>query len=158
MKQFRFSRLVLFLYDVVRLIVIVGIMTQLGKTSLSDGSYPYLVYASSQALFPIMTWFIYFDAESHLSYFPLNITGKCMHMLLSGIWVFFTISQFSSVISFELFICLGLTLIILFTDIISILGMVFVKKGFEKVIHKKDDIYQHNSGIISETDIDIGGL
>jgi hypothetical protein len=128
MKRFWVLRLILFLYDVARLIVIVGIMTQLGKLSLSDESYPYLVYASAQALFPIMTWFIYSDAEKYLVYLPLNIAGKSINILLSGIWAFSSASPILASMSFELFVCLGLTLIILFTDIINILGMVYVKK------------------------------
>lgn len=133
-------RLVLFLYDVVRLVVIVGIMTQLGKLSLADASYPYLVYASSQALFPIMTWFMYTDAEKYFAYFSLNIAGKGIYILLSGLWAFFVISQQSAAIFLDLFICLGLTLIILFTDIISIIGMVFVRKGLKKISPGSDDI------------------
>jgi hypothetical protein len=128
MKRFRFLQLVLFLYDLVRLIVIVGIIAQLGKVSLLNGSFPYLVYSSSQALFPIMTWFIYTDAEKYLAYFPLNIAGKGVNILLSAIWVFHAASEISSSMSFELFLCLGLTLIIVFTDIMSILGMIFIKK------------------------------
>jgi hypothetical protein len=119
--------------------VIVGIMTQLGKLSLSDGSYPYLVYASAQALFPIMTWFIYSDTEKYLAYFPLNITGKSINILLSGIWIFSAISQVLATMSYEIFVCLGLTLIILFTDIISILGMFFVEKSVKKSIQDEVD-------------------
>jgi hypothetical protein len=136
----------LFFYDLARFIVTVAIMTQLGNLSLSDGSYPYLVYASAQALFPIITWFIYSDPEPYLVYLPLNIAGKCISILLSGIWAFFTISELSPTMPFPLFVCLGLTLIIMFTDIISILGMIFIKKGFEKIIQDKND--QNDNRII----------
>ncbi len=158
MKQFRFLRLIFCLYDTARLIVIVGIITQLGKLSLYDGSYPYLVYASAQALFPVMTCFVYFDAEKYLAYFPLNIMGKCINILLSGIWVFHAVSGFLAAMSFDFFVCLGLTLIIMFTDIISILGMVFVKKGFSGSFQKHDDIHQHNLEHGPEADQNIGGI
>jgi uncharacterized membrane protein len=169
MKKFRFSRLILFLYDAARLIVIVGIMTQLGKQSLFDNSFPYLLYASAQTLFPIMTWFIYFDAEQYLTYIPLNITGKCINIVLTGIWAFFTVTQPSSIMTYDLFVCLGLTLIILFTDIISIVGMVFIKRGFRNSIHNQidndrhGDSHQQNTENNSEVEADnqqnsIGGI
>jgi hypothetical protein len=156
MNRFRVSRLVLFLYDIARLFVIVATMTQLGKLSLFDGSFPYLVYASSQALFPIMTWFIYMDAKTHLAYIPLHITGKCIHIVLSGVWIFGAVSTGLATLSFDLFVCLGLTLIILFTDIISILGMFFVKRGFS--VQDQTDIQQNNDENNSVLSNDIGGM
>lgn len=152
-------------------------MTQLGKQSLGESSYPYLVYASSQVLFPMMTWFIYTDAETYLAYIPLNIAGKCVFLVLSGIWFFHVVPELSEM-SFDFFISLGLTLIIFFTDIVSILGMIFVKKGLEKTGKKRNELTsskiqqndacqisenqiddnQHKAEIDSETDTIIGGM
>jgi hypothetical protein len=150
MKRLRFLPLILFLYDSARLVMIVGIFTQLGKVSLFDGLYPYLVFASSQTLFPIMTWFIYLDAEKHHTYLPLNITGKCINIVLSGVWAFSTGWELSGTMSFDIFICLGLTLIIIFTDIMSILGMIFLKKGLNQS-------FQNQSEIDSEVNASDGG-
>jgi hypothetical protein len=158
MKRFQFSRFALFFYDLARFIVIVAIMTQLGKLSLSDGAYPYFVYASAQALFPIMAWFIYTDAEDYLNYFPLNIAGKIISILLSGIWVFSVFSGMLSSMSYDLFICVGLTFIILFTDIISIVGMAFMKKGLKNSLHDKINAEREKREINSEVDDMIGGM
>ena len=108
-------------------------MTQLGKVSLAGGDFPFLVYASSQALFPIMGWFLYSDAEKFAPYFPLNIAGKCISILLSGIWLFNSVPGLNmATMTVGLLMSLGLTLIIMFTDIISILALHFVRKGLEK--------------------------
>jgi hypothetical protein len=148
MKRFRVLLLILFFYDIARFIVMVGMMTQLGKFSLTDSMYPVLAFASAQALFPIMTWFLSIDAENHLAYLPLSIAGKIINIVLSGIWAFFAVSQLSAAISYQIFICLGLTLVIVCTDIVSIAGMVFVKKGFRK----------NDSDINPKIDHAIGGM
>ncbi len=145
-------------YDVVRLIVIIGVITRLGRQSVSQDSYPYLVYASAQALFPIMAWFVYLNAEKYFAYLPLNIAGKCINIVLSGIWGFRVVSGFSETMSFEFFMCLGLTLIVMFTDIISIVGMAFIKKGLEKSVQDQNDIDQHYGKIESKADNTIGGI
>ncbi len=160
MNNYRFSRLFLFLYDVVRLVLIVSTMTQLGKLSLGKGSYPYLVYTSPQALFPIMAWFVYFDAEKYAGYFPLNIAGKCVSILLTGIWVFNALPVNRAAMSVDFLICLGLTVIIMFADIISILGIVFVRRGLEAVRRKNADNQpaENDSGIHSQANNSNGGM
>jgi hypothetical protein len=86
MKVYRPLRLVLFAYEFIRLIIIISLISAAPE---GERSVPYLVYAASNALYPLMAFFMWFNLSEYRSYVLLYTAGKCIAAAAAAGWVFF---------------------------------------------------------------------
>ncbi|MDR0554549.1 MAG: hypothetical protein LBG76_07115 [Treponema sp.] len=89
MEVYRPLRAVLFGYDCVRLLLIVGfILPVVPFPGISGGmTFPYLVYAAPNALFPLMSLFVWRRFSTHRSYIMLYTAGKSIVLAAALGWI-----------------------------------------------------------------------
>ena len=124
----------LFFYETLRILLLVVFLF---VASLEGGSasetvngtfFPYVVYLSSNALFPLMTLFVWLKREEYRNYLPLYIAGKIVALVSFYAWEFFTFREFAGM-GFtlkDLFIFWGSVFISLL-DILSVWGAWTIK-------------------------------
>jgi hypothetical protein len=135
-EVFRPLRAALFLYECVRLLVLVGVFSLLGPGE-GAGPFPWLVYTVPNALFPLMALFVWRRFSRSGAYIPLYISGKCIVLAVAfGFCVFSRQDIYTALYlrSPGIFMILGSLLFLLFGDLLSAAGgLALVKKlqGFE---------------------------
>jgi len=77
------------------LLVLFFIITLLGASSAGGASFPYLVYLSANALFPLMTLFLWLRLEEYRNYLPLYIAGKIITVVSFYAWEFLSSHELS---------------------------------------------------------------
>jgi hypothetical protein len=75
MDVYRPLRAILFGYEVVRLLVLIGLYTAFAGAE-GGGAFPYLVFAAPNALFVLMSFFLLLDLAAYRSYLTLYRAGK----------------------------------------------------------------------------------
>ena len=92
MDLYRFLGAGLFFYECLRLLLLVVFMF-LGNP-VNGGFFPYLVYLSSNALFPLMVLFVWLRPAEYRNYLSLYITGKIVALVSFYAWQFFSFREF----------------------------------------------------------------
>jgi hypothetical protein len=124
-------RMVLFVYEFFRLIVLLGVFAVLGPLhGISGGGgftnrlFPYVVYVVPNALFPLMTYFVWIRLSLYQSYVPLYIAGKTITLVAVIGWSVFCFSRIVAALSIGArgMGILGLILLLTATDGLSVLG------------------------------------
>ena len=82
----------LFLYECLRLLMLVFFLLFASFESASSGSYT--VYMSSNALFPLMALFIWLKPDEYRNYITLYIAGKLVFLVSFYTWEIFTSRDF----------------------------------------------------------------
>jgi hypothetical protein len=97
MKLYRPLRISLFLYDLIRLILMISLFSVFGLSLAGEetGVFPYLVYAAAHALFPLMTLFLWLQYSAYESYIFLYIAGKAIGIVSIFAWI---ISSFQNIL------------------------------------------------------------
>jgi hypothetical protein len=137
MKIYRPLRISLFVYDLVRLILMIRLLSVFGLSLASEdsGIFPYLVYAVPQALFPLMTLFILLQFPVYDSYIVLYIAGKTIGIVSVFAWIVFSflnILASLAVDAAETAAVLGGVLLLAATDALSIGGAVLLKNRLSR--------------------------
>ena len=83
----------LFVYECLRLLVLVIFLLMLPLGGSTGGPYP--VYMSSNALFPIMALFMWLRFEEYRNYIALFIAGKVIAMVSFFVWEVFSFMEFA---------------------------------------------------------------
>jgi hypothetical protein len=79
----------LFIYDFIRLLLMLGLLTFLPPLGNMDGTaFPYLVFAASNALYPLMSLFLWLKLEDYIPYLPLYAAGKFIAAAAAFAWFF----------------------------------------------------------------------
>ena len=87
-------RAVLFGYELLRLLVLAfsfAFFSSL-QAALGEGFFPYLVYLSSNALFPLICFFLLLRPREYRNYLPLYMAGKTIAVVLFYTWIVFNLS------------------------------------------------------------------
>ena len=85
---------VLFGYELLRLLFLVfsfALFSSL-QAGLREGLFPYLVYMSSNALFPLICFFLLLRPGEYRNYLPLYMAGKTIAVVLFYVWFVFSFS------------------------------------------------------------------
>ena len=81
----------LFFYECLRLFLLVVFVFAVSMgNGLAVKGFPYLVYLSSNALFPMMALFVWLRPEEHWSYLSLYIAGKIITLVTFYLWQVFS--------------------------------------------------------------------
>ena len=92
-KGFRLVTAAIFVYDCSRLAFLISLLyTYLGTAPDSGNlTIPFMMYAVPNALFPLMSFFLFIRLDLYRAYIPLYITGKALALLCMLIWLLFTL-------------------------------------------------------------------
>jgi hypothetical protein len=128
MEKIKPLRLALLIYDVLRLAalaLLVALFTGPGNNTLA-GAFPYIVYAAPNCLFPLMSLFLLVRPREHRAYLPLYMAGKALGVMVFMGWMGFQAPLFGVNIAADFpasLWYLGLSLLLFFADIGTILGV-----------------------------------
>jgi len=114
----------LFFYECLRLLLLVVFLfvTTMGN-GLSVRGFPYLVYLSSNALFPLMVLFVWLKPDEYFSYLSLYVSGKIIALVTFYLWQIFSSQGFweAENLVMSTFLLWG-SVIVGLTDMLSLLG------------------------------------
>ena len=80
-------RITLFAFDLLRILFLAASLPLLSVMQAAVGGvYPYLVYLSSNALFPLISFFLLINPLGYRNYFPLYMSGKIIAVVLFYAW------------------------------------------------------------------------
>ena len=130
-------RIIIFSYDLIRLLFLAGVFAFSPGVQPSAGLFPYLVYLSSNALFPLIGFLIFLRPVEHRNYLPLYMAGKTIAVVLFYIWAVFTIPFQTGFMTRETYIegmvLLGGTFFISLGDALSVFGTWIINKNFSRM-------------------------
>ena len=86
---FRIVPAAVFIYDCSRLFFMIVLLSVFLKpgTDYKIIRLPLIMFASPNALFPLMSFFLFVRFTASRAYIPLYITGKTLSMLCAAIWI-----------------------------------------------------------------------
>jgi hypothetical protein len=93
MNVHRALRGILFLYELLRLLILAvlfGVFSPL-EGAVSSTFFPYLVYVTPNALFPLITLFMWLRPVDYRNYLPLYMAGKVIAAAAFYGWSFFVL-------------------------------------------------------------------
>jgi hypothetical protein len=93
MDVYRPLRAALFFYELLRLLllgVFFAVFSPL-EGAAKGGVFPYLVYVTPNALFPLITLFVWLRLEDNQNYLPLYMAGKVIAVAVFYVWGIFSL-------------------------------------------------------------------
>jgi hypothetical protein len=93
MDAYRPLRAVFFFYEAFRLLALAALWAVFSpmEGAVKGGVFPYLVYVTPNALFPLMTLFMWLRPGEYRNYLPLYMAGKVIAAAAFYGWGFFTL-------------------------------------------------------------------
>lgn len=125
-------RAVLFIYELVRFAALVGLLAVLGIPG--EGTFPWLVCLSPNALFPLMALFIWLKPADYRSFIPLYVAGKFLSVAAFVSWCVFSfrsLLQSLPLLRVEVISALGGAFIISSVDVLGCAGVLALLKRME---------------------------
>ena len=121
-------RVILFTYELFRLIFLA--FSLIFFSSLQDvlkgEVFPYLVFLSSNALFPLICFFLFLQPLEYRNYLPLYMAGKTIAVVLFFTWAIFNFPPETDFLGWENYleriILLGGTFLTSLGDTLTVLG------------------------------------
>jgi hypothetical protein len=133
MNPYKPLRAVIFSFDLLRLLfLVVSFRFLLPLQTDEGGAFPYLVFMSSNALFPMISFFIFLSIAEYRNYLPLYAAGKTIAVVLFYIWAYISLPLAQGFIGGENYVewmmVLGGVFIVSLLDGFSILGIWVLNK------------------------------
>jgi hypothetical protein len=133
MGTYRPLRLVFFIYDFVRLVVMTGLLVLFIQPASphEGGVFPYVFYAVPNGLFPLMSFFLWLKLGAYKPFIALYMAGKILAVVSVFAWLMFSLPRIFAAFSADgrsTFIVAGAVLLLSAGDALSILGGVVLKK------------------------------
>ena len=126
----------LFIYECLRLLLLVVFMfIAPPEGSVVEAFFPYVVYLSANALFPLMALFIWLRPEEYRNYSVLYIAGKIIVVISFFAWEFFSSREFPGIENVAIgFVLLGGSVFLCLADILSVWGAWTLKNKNNQVL------------------------
>jgi hypothetical protein len=88
MEIYRPLRATLFVYELLRLLILAGMFGFFFplEGAVRGGVFPYLVYVTPNALFPLIALFLWLRLEEFKVYLPLYLAGKVIALIAFYVW------------------------------------------------------------------------
>jgi hypothetical protein len=133
MGTYRPLRLVFFIYDFFRLVIMTSLLVKFSQlTSPNEGGlFPYVFYAVPNGLFPLMSFFLCVNFSAYKPFIALYMAGKILAVVSVIAWFVFSLPQISlffSAGSRSTFVVVGTALLLSVGDALSVLGGAVLKK------------------------------
>jgi hypothetical protein len=124
MNVYRLIRGIFFLYELFRLLVLAVLFAVFLplEGAVKGGMFPYLVYVSPNALFPLMTLFMWLRPGEYRNYLHLYMAGKVIAVAAFCGWGFFVPKSSGLENLTELLILVGGSFVLSLCDIFSVFG------------------------------------
>jgi hypothetical protein len=137
MSLYRPLRIVLFIYELARLLLVVGAAAGFVTSEGNGISYlfPYVVYLVPNALFPLMALFLWLRIDLYRPYLALFMAGKTIAVISALLWAVFSFQNTLSSLytgGMEALMILGVVCVLTFTDLFSLLGVWFLWSRLKK--------------------------
>jgi hypothetical protein len=138
MGEYRPLRGGIFVYDVLRLIVMLetAVLFALPAGGLEEAAFPLLAYMAPNALFPMMALLFWLRPDEYRPYVFLYIAGKIVGIMANLGWLAFSIKNtgLDMIIGgdFRSRVFLGSAFITIFLDGLSVLGGFLLNRGRTK--------------------------
>jgi hypothetical protein len=133
MGTYRPLRFAFFIYDSVRLVVMISLLTSFGQPGSPPGGgvFPYVFYAVPNSLFPLMSFFLWVKLGGYKPFIALYMAGKTLVVVSALAWLVFSFPRISA--SFfeagrSTFIVAGTVLLLSAGDALSVLGGAVLRK------------------------------
>ena len=125
-----------FFYECLRLLLLIMFLA-IAPTegSMIGAFFPYTVYLSANALFPLMTLFIWLRPEEYRNYPTLYMAGKIIGVVSFLAWGLFSSREYTGVESaVKALVLLGGSVFLCLVDILSVWGAWMLKKKYNQVL------------------------
>ena len=120
----------LFFYEVFRVLLLVVFLFIMSMEGFASGAFfPYLVFLSANALFPLMALFVWLRPQEYRNYLTLYMAGKFIMVASFFAWEFFSPREYPGVENIaRSMILLGGSVFISLADTLSVWGAWSLKK------------------------------
>jgi hypothetical protein len=127
MAVYKPLRLSLFIYDLIRLVIMLEFLRIFAPPGNPGGAgtFPYLVFAAANALYPLMSLFLWLKCEAYTPYLPLYAAGKLIAAAAALAWFFVSAPGLAGALAVPAF---NLDLVIIVMDTGSACGALLLKK------------------------------
>ena len=133
--RYRGLAVALFIYEIIRLLLLVVFLFLLPQEYSGRAFFPNFVYLSANALFPLMTLFVWLNTAEYRNYIPLYMAGKIITVVSFFAWQFLSPREFPGMDSIMVTIILwGGSIFINLTDTLSVGGAWLLKNRIRRVI------------------------
>jgi hypothetical protein len=129
MNVYRPLRAVLFFYEMLRLLALAALFALFSplEGAVKGGVFPYLVYVTPNALFPLMTLFMWLKPGDYRNYLPLYMAGKVIAAAAFYGWGFFAartlrLENLMTANLLETLVLFGGSFVLNLCDIFSVFG------------------------------------
>jgi hypothetical protein len=138
MEIYRPLRVILFGYDLVRLVVMIRLLVLFVPLEgiQGEGVFPYLFYAVPNGLFPLITLFLWIRVSLYRSFIPLYLAGKTLAMVAVFAWIIFSrqlIAQALAINTGGTISIVGAAMLLSIGDFLSIMGGAILKHKLDRV-------------------------
>ncbi|MDR1566917.1 MAG: hypothetical protein LBS48_06530 [Treponema sp.] len=131
----------LFFYESFRLLLLAALFAFFSPLEGAEKGavFPYLAYAGPNALFPLMTLFLWLRLEEYRSYLPLYLAGKLIALTAFYTWGLFSFvpalgaGYFGTGDITAVVVLLGGSFFLSFGDVFSIFGSWFLLNKMKKM-------------------------
>lgn len=127
MKVYKPLRVALFVYELFRLLILLGVLVVVPRLSQPFETFPFLLYMVPNALFPLMAFFLLLDFFYYIPYLSLYMAGKTIAVASMIGWYVTGAPMFDAIIT-------GASLFIALFDALSILGGRMIQKKYKQVV------------------------
>jgi hypothetical protein len=123
----------LFIYDLIRLVLMLELLALFAPPGSSGGagSFPYLVFTAANALYPLMSLFLWLKVEAYIPYLPLYAAGKLVAVAAALAWLFLSAPELAAYLALDragVLAVLAFNLLIVAADAGSACGALRLKR------------------------------
>jgi hypothetical protein len=94
MDPYKPLRAVLFFYELLRLFFLAASFAVFSSLLTAEtGAFPFMAFMSTNALFPMMAFFLCLSITEYRNYLPLYAAGKTVVVVLFYMWIFFSFPE-----------------------------------------------------------------
>jgi hypothetical protein len=138
MEPYRPLRLILFIYDFIRLMVMTSLLMAFLPLASSNagGLFPHIFYAIPNSLFTLMSFFLWLRLDAYKPYIALYMAGKILAALAVFSWFIFSVPHIAEVLSVNsagTFTVMGTVMLLSAGDVLTILGGAVLRKRIRRV-------------------------
>jgi hypothetical protein len=147
-------RVILFSYELFRLLILAVLFAVFSPPEgvVTGGAFPYLVYVTPNALFPLMTFFMCLRPVEYRNYLPLYMAGKVVAVVAFYVWGFFILK--ASILEYlrmanvvETFALFGGSFVLNLCDMLSIFGIWILIKKTKRIEKSAGSLTGDNGGL-----------
>ncbi|MDR2078949.1 MAG: hypothetical protein LBP74_04410 [Treponema sp.] len=133
MEPYRPLRLIFFIFDFIRLAVMISLLMAFAPPAGSQGGgiFPYVFYTVPNGLFPLISFFLLFRLNVYKPYIALYMAGKILAVVAVFAWLIFSLPHIRGAllaVSRDAFTVIGTVLLLSAGDAFTILGGAVLKK------------------------------